>query len=219
MRAHHVLTLFLPLALASQADAQIAGDRARSWEAGFHIVDMSSVFVAHSFGAALDVDSTVGYGFTGAYNFTNRFALMLDYNWARPHYLATFVPDGPGPVQTISTDLGVSTIQGKGVYYFLDGSVTPFVELGFGWTEVDSNIIDGPPITGCWWDFFWGYVCQNYYDTYAETNTSYSYGVGVRWDFSPEFMLRGSIGRLEIDIDGGKNPSLDTVQFDFAWRY
>ncbi|HSG66734.1 MAG TPA: porin family protein [Gammaproteobacteria bacterium] len=215
-----LLILCLAMAFAAHAQAQRAGDRARSWEAGFHVVDMSSVLVADSAGSSIDVDNAVGYGFTGAYNVTNNFAVVLDYNWATPDYVARFVPDGPGPVRTISTELDITTIHVKAAYYFLNGSVTPFVELGLGWTNVDSNVLTGPPTTGCWWDPFWGYICESFYDTYSETDTSYSYGFGVRWDIAPEFMMRGSIGTLEVDIDSeGGDPSIDTVQFDFAWRF
>jgi opacity protein-like surface antigen len=219
-QTRHLLLLVFALSFAAQAYAQRSGDRARSWEAGFHIVDMSSVSVGDSAGSSIDVDNTVGYGFTGAYNVTNNFAVVLDYNWATPDYVATLVPDGIGPERTIATELDVSTIHVKGAYYFLNGAVTPFVELGLGWTNIDSNIISEPPITGCWWDPFWGYICETFYNTYSETNTSYSYGVGVRWDISPEFVMRGSIGTLEVDIDGeGGDPSIDTVQFDFGWRF
>lgn len=200
--------------------AQVRSDRAGSWEAGFHIASMSSASLDGSFGAALNVDDGFGYGFTGGYNFTDRIAIMVDANWARPDYVATFVPDGPGQPQTLRTKLDVGTIQAKGVYYFLDGELTPFVEAGLGWTSVDSNIVNGPPITGCWWDFFWGYVCRNFYETYTDTTVSYSAGVGVRWDLGPEYTVRATLGTLAIDIDAdGEEPNIETLQLEFAWRY
>jgi len=220
MHTHYCLGLLLWLALVSQAHSQGSADRAGSWEAGFHLSSMSSAALDGPFGASLDLDNDIGYGFTGGYHFTDRFALMVDANWARPDYLATFVPDGPGLPQTIGTKLDVTTIQGKGVFHFFDGDLTPFVELGFGWSSVDSNIIDGPPITGCWWDFFWGYICRNFYETFTETTTSYSAGIGVRWDLSPEYTMRAGLGTLAIDIDaGGENPNIETLQFDFSWRF
>jgi len=206
--------------LCGQAQAQLAGERAGTWEAGFHIADMSSVSVLGSFGAAIDVDNDVGYGLTGTYHFTNRLAVMLEASWSRPDYVATFVPDSPGLPQRISTKLDVTTVQAKGVFHFFEGDVTPFVELGLGWTNVDSNIIDGPVLTDCWWDFFWGFICRDIFDTYHQTEMSYSAAVGVRWDFAENFTIRGSVGTLEIDIDGAsEDPSVDTVDFGFAWRF
>jgi len=220
MRRHRTLGLLASLILGSQALAQGAADRAGTWEAGFHLTTMSSASLDGPFGASLKLDDGFGYGFNGGYNFTNRFALMVDANWASPDYLATFVPDGPGLPQTISTQLDIATIQGKGVFYFLEGRISPFIEAGFGWSSVDSNILDGPPITGCWWDFFWGYVCRSFFETYTDTTTSYSAGVGIRWDLGPDLMMRGSLGTLAIDIDAqGEQPNIETIQFEFAWRF
>jgi opacity protein-like surface antigen len=203
-----------------QVHSQGLGGRAGTWEAGFHVVDMSAVSLDGIAGSFLDVDDDIGYGFTGAYNFTNRFAVMLDVNWAKPDYTATFVPDGPGSRATISTNLDVVTIQAKGVFHLLEDDLTPFIEAGVGWTNVDSNIIEGPPITGCWWDPWWGYICESFYETYSETRTSYSAGFGIRWDMSSDLALRGSVGILEVDTGHDtEDARVDTVQFDFAWRF
>lgn len=220
MRARCILGFCGLLVLASSAHAQRFGDRAASWEAGFHISAMSSASLDGPFGASLALDDDTGYGFTGAYNFSNRFAVVLDANWALPDYVATFVPDGPGAPQTISTKLDVTTVQAKGVLYLLDGGLTPFVELGLGWSMVDSNIIDGPPITGCWWDFFWGYICRNVYETFTETNLAYSAAVGIRWDIAEEYTIRASLGTLALDIDaGGEDPNIEVLQVGFGWRF
>ena len=213
-------SLLAVLLLASAAHAQRSSDRAGTWEAGFHVVDMSSLSMSGTSGTSLDVSGEIGWGFTGGYNFTNRFAAMLDVNWADPDYRATFVPDGIGAPQTVSASLDVGSIHAKAVFHFLDGDITPFVEAGFGWTTVDSNIIDGPPLTGCWWDPWWGYICDTFYSTYHDTRTSYSAGVGIRWDMSPDLMLRGSVGVLEIDTSQSvEDASVDTIQVDFAWRF
>ncbi len=50
--------------------------------------------------------------------------------------------------------------------------------------------------------------------------TSYSAGIGVRWDPSSKYTMRASLGTLAIDIDaGGENPNIETLQFAFAWRF
>ncbi len=75
-------------------------------------------------------------------------------------------------------------------------------------------------ITDCWWDFFWGFVCRDFYETYSETEVSYSAGVGVRWDIDASYAMRASIGKLEVDVDGIRSdPSIDTLRFEFAWRF
>jgi len=206
--------------LVGVSGVAFAQDRAGTWDVGFQVIDMSSELLTGSQGSSLDVDDEIGYGFTGAYNFTNRFAVGLDLNWASPDYTATRILEGTGQSNTIRAELDVVTIQAKGIFYFLEGDITPFVEAGVGWTEVDSNIVDGPPTTGCWWDPWWGYICQSFFDTYSDTRTSYSASVGLRWDLAPEFTLRGSIGLLEIDTDRAtEDAEFDTLRVDFAWRF
>jgi len=181
---------------------------------------MSSESINGVEGSTLDVDDQIGYGFAGAYNFTNRLAVGLDLNWTSPDYTATRILEGTGQADTISAELDVVNIQVKAILHFLERPITPFVEAGVGWTQVDSNIIDGPPTTGCWWDPWWGYVCSNFYDTYTETRTSYSAAVGIRWDMGQGLMLRGSLGLLEVDTSSAtEDAELDTLRVDFAWRF
>lgn len=217
MRLYSASVLCLLLGLSTLASAQ---DREGTWDVGFHVMDMSSVVISGVEGSMLDVDDQIGYGFTGAYNFTNRLAVGADLNWTSPDYTATRVLEGTGQTDTISAELDVVNIQVKGTFHFLEGPLTPFVEAGVGWTQVDSNIIDGPPTTGCWWDPWWGYVCSNFYDTYTETRTSYSAAVGIRWDMGQGLMLRGSLGLLEVDTSSAtEDAELDTLRVDFAWRF
>jgi len=205
---------------SSLASAQMVRDRAGTWEAGFLIADMTSESLSGENGAKLEVGSDVGWGFTGGYNFTNRLAVLADWTWSNPSYDATRIREDTGQPDTISASLDISTLHVKGVFYFLDGALTPFVEAGIGWTYIDSNIVDGPPTTGCWWDPWWGYVCQSFFDTYSETRTSYSAAVGIRWDLRNEMSLRGSYGVLEVDTSSAtEDASLDTFRIDLSWRF
>ncbi|MDH3419002.1 MAG: porin family protein [Gammaproteobacteria bacterium] len=220
MALKRLAAILLLLTLCCQAQAQLSRDRAGTWEAGFHLADLSAVALDGSVGSFLEIDGSTGYGFAGAYNFTNRLALMLDANWSSPNYRARFVPDGAGSPQILRTRLDVATLHLKGVVYLFDGDLTPFVEGGLGWTNIDSNIVDGPPFTNCWWDPWWGYICRSFYETYSETRTSYSAALGLRWDFSADLMLRGSVGVLKVDTGADtEDASLDTVRFDLAWRF
>ena len=51
-----------------------------------------------------------------------------------------------------------------------------------GWTYLDSNIIDDYGGTFCWWDPWWGYVCNGYTSTYGADGVSYALGAGVRFE-------------------------------------
>ena len=164
----------------------------------------------------------LGFTLGGTYNFTNRFALGFGFGWLSPDYTATFVPDdgGVNQTETLRAELDVFSLYGKGTFNFIEGPITPFVEATLGWTAVDSNIADGPPVTGCWWDPWWGYICSSFYDTYSEDLTSWSYAAGVRWDVNRMWGLKASYGVLELETSSRtEDASIDMFTIQAIFRY
>jgi opacity protein-like surface antigen len=220
MRTRSFFWALALLAGATTASAQ--GDREGTWDFGFALFDTSSEALSGEAGAALDVEGDLGWGFTTSYNITNRLAIGGDFTWLSPDYKATTVVDNPGPIDTeytVDAELDVATLHLKGTFYFMEGDFTPYVEAGGGWTRVDSNIADGPPTTGCWWDPWWGYICTNFYDTYAETQTSWAYSIGLRWDVSTDFSVRGSYGIWEVDSNRSEDFESEVLRLEFGWRF
>jgi len=113
---------------------------------GLQVVDTSSETLSGKEGSGLSVGSQTGWGISGGYNFSNRLAILGDWTWSKPSYDATFLIEDTGEFETISASLNINTLQVKGVFYFTEGALAPFIEAGLGWT---SNIADGPPTTGC----------------------------------------------------------------------
>jgi opacity protein-like surface antigen len=211
-----VLTLF-----AGLASAQVY-EREGTWDAGFLLVDTGDDTINGDFGSSLTFKGDLGWGFYGNYNFNNHFALGVDWSHISPDYILTYRQDNggiPGLLQTISHEGDIGNLHIKGTFNFLAGAFTPFVEAGFGWTWIDSNIADGPPSTGCWWTWY-GYVCSNFYDTYSSTQTSYTYAAGLRWDISPDFSLRADYGVMEIDTSSAASDlQTEALRIGFGWRF
>ncbi len=207
------------VALAEGAAAQELG-RARTWEFGFNVFDTSSVALAGDGGSSIDVDGDIGYGAVGAYNFTDRLALSAELNWTTPSYSAVLTAEDTGLDAVVDTELEVSLLMVKGVYYVLERDLTPFVEVGIGWADIDSNIVEGPPLTRCWWDPWWGYVCRQFYDTYTDTRTTYAAALGVRFDFGRSNVLKASLGTLRIDTsDRTEDHEQDVVRVEVLWKF
>ena len=208
------------LGISAGSSAQVVRDRAGSWDIGFHLLDTGSETLRGDQGSAIDVEGELGWGFSGIYNFNSRLALGFEASWVKPNYFATRVLEGTLETDTLRAELGVFNLHAKGVYNFLEGPVTPYIEAGLGWTDIDSNIVNGPPTTGCWWDPWWGYVCDTFFDTYSETRTSISAAVGLRWELNQTTVIKASYGTLEIDTARAtEEASLDTLRVEFAWRY
>jgi opacity protein-like surface antigen len=213
-------TFLVLLGLSGVAAAQ--GDRAGTWEAGFSLADLSGeTLTGQRPGVSLDVSDDISWGGTMNYNLTDRLALGGDFWFSSPDYQATRVLDNAGQTtQSISSELDIWTIQLKGTFNFIDGPFTPFVEVGAGWTEIDSNIPDGPPTTGCWWDPWWGYVCTSFYDTYSETRTSMIYGAGLRWEMGNGVILKGSYSLLDVETNqASEDAELDVIRLDLLWSF
>ena len=76
-------------------------------------------------------------------------------------------------------------MSGNAIWHLMDGPLTPYVGAGLGWTWIDTNVPTGPPVTGCWWDPWWGYVCYTDYPTKTTDAFSYQAILGVRYEFNP----------------------------------
>jgi opacity protein-like surface antigen len=108
----------------------------------------------------------------------------------------------------------------NGTWNILKGNFTPYLQLGLGWTHVDSNVADGPPVTGCWWDPWWGYVCADFFSTYKDTRFSWNAGLGVRYDFQNRMFLKGSINRIFVDgAQDAADPEFDLWRVELGWRF
>jgi len=210
----------LLLSLLSVSAMAQSGDRARTWDVGVQLSGVASDTLTGSNNSFLNVESEVGFGFWGTYNLNSRFALGFDFNWTQPRYTARFVPEnGTTPVD-IQHRMDLFTGQGKAVFHLLEGPITPYIEGGLGWTRVDSNVADSPPVTGCWWDPWWGYVCDSFYSTYGDTVTSYSGAVGLRWDINNYYTMRAAYGLLVLDTkSGAADAELEMWRLEFAWRF
>jgi hypothetical protein len=197
-----------------------SGDREQTWDVGVSVFNLGSVNLDGQMGSSINTESEYGFGFWGNYNLTNRWALGFDISYVQPRYTATFVPDSALEPETVSTRMDLWTFQGKAVFNLLEGPLTPYIEGGFGWTNVDSNIIAGTPSTGCWWDPWWGYVCDTFYSTYGDTLTSFSGAVGVRWDFNNYYGMRFAYGVLDLDTSSGtEDGNFEMWKAEFTWRF
>jgi len=218
MRAISVVVIFL--AIPGIALAQ--GNRARSWEWSFAALYQESKDMGSEGGSTLDIDDSVGLGVNVGYNFSNRLTVGFDLDYISPDYRAVLVDDmviPPGST-VIDHEFTQWNFRFKGTYSLLDGPLQPFVEAGLGWTNVDSNVADGPPIVGCWWHPWWGYICDGYYDTFSNTTFTYGAGLGFRYHFPGGTFLKASYNVWELDDVGNVgDSSLSGARVEFGWGF
>ena len=189
------------------------------WEASLLVQGAGGVDLGGESGSSIEVDDTIGWGFTIGYNLTANWNFSYKFTLASPDYTATIVPEPPegeDPVpRVIDYQLDKYSHALNATWNWFDGPLTPFLQGGIGWTRIDSNIPSQPPQTGCWWDPWWGYICDTTWKTYETSDFAYNLGIGLRWDINGALFLRGSYNREWVSVDSG-DLDFDTLSLDMG---
>ena len=129
-------------------------------------------------GTTAKIDDTVGFNFQFGYNFNEHWNVGGLFSWSQPDYQAVLQPvqGNPSGARTQHGTIQTNTFALVTTYHFLAGPVTPFVDANLGGTHVNTDIADGPPVIGCYWDPWFGNVCGVAQPT--KSGTYLSYGVG-----------------------------------------
>jgi opacity protein-like surface antigen len=212
MRIERVLASVVVTILASISVIADASNRDQRGEWAVQALYNLSDKQNGEFDSGMDVDSSVGFGFSLGYNFTSNLALSGEFGYMKPDYKATFVSD-EGETKVIDHRMSIFNSQLNGIYNFGSGAFTPYVQAGLGFTYFDSNVATDSPRTGCWWTWY-GYVCSSYYDTYDTTNFSYNLGAGLRYEFNRNTFVRGGMSRTWMN--GSDNVSLDVWKLEIG---
>jgi len=167
-------------------------------------------------GSSADINSNLGFGFALNYNVNNHFQVGGIFSWSSRNYTASIV-DQNGATTKATGYLESSTIGLNATYFFMPSGFTPFVTGGIGSTFIDTNIPNGVPSTGCWYDPWYGYICNTYTPTKTQSAFSYTAGAGVRFEMNRVFSVQGSYNKMWIDLSSGK-PDLDVWRLDFVFR-
>jgi opacity protein-like surface antigen len=195
-----------------------SGGRGGTWDFYLPLTYADSAVISGQNGSSVDVNAGFGFGFGFGYNFNDNLHLNGLFTWNSRSYDALAVrPDGS--TAQYSNYMYTSTFMLNAVYYFMEGSFTPFVTGGAGITYVDTNIQDGPTTGTCWYDPWWGYICSSYAPTKTENDVSYSAGLGVRYDLNRQFSLQGSYNKTWIDFSkASTQPDFDLWRLDIIFR-
>jgi opacity protein-like surface antigen len=119
-------------------------------------------------GSKVDLDATWGFGFGFGYNLSDHFQMNGLFSWSARNYDATLVEDPGGTPRKFGSTEYSSTFSLNGIFYLLPGDISPFVSGGLGIAYIDTSIPTGVGQTVCWWDPWYGYVCNSRYPTKTE---------------------------------------------------
>lgn len=204
--------------------AAAESERGTKWQTSIPLTFTSGGSYDSEEGTSVDVNDDLGWGFGFGYHINNRFLVGVDLTWLSANYnvsLATDINNDqvPDATTTVSGTLDASNLQFFGQWNILGGRVTPFLRASLGSTWIDSNIPSGPATGTCWWDPWYGYICNTWQPTFEDTSLAYGAAVGVRGELTPAFFIEGSYSVLWIDFDKAGNQSFDGVRVNVGWVF
>jgi|SRR5688572_17849073 opacity protein-like surface antigen len=169
-------------------------------------------------GSKLSLEDDLGWGFGVGYNINERLNIGGFVSWRTIDYTAT-IADDINPLNTTAYSgwLDTGNFAASAIFNLLPRAFTPYVQGTVGWAMVDTNIPAGIS-SGCWWDPWWGYVCDTYATTYGEDGVAYSLGGGINLQPSDIFFIRVGYDRMWIDMDDA-NDSADLFRVDAGFLY
>jgi len=193
--------------------------RAGRWEAAIEGRFQDYQTIHFNPGITLDPSSSVGAGFSLGYNLDQYLNLSFEIFGDSADYSGT-VDTGTSSKGVIDGSLDTSSGQFNVTYHWFDSAVTPFVSAGVGWTYIDSNIAKNFVGSECWYHPWYGYVCNDVYDTYHDTVLSYNAAIGLRVDLSDGLFLRGSVGRQWVYMDAtSTHPAIDFGKVELGFMF
>jgi opacity protein-like surface antigen len=204
------------LAVCGLANAQ---SRETGWEVGADLVYQDGNEFDFDGGTTVNLDAEWGISVTFGYRFNANLELQFALDWSDVDYTADLRRD-IGTFSRVSGEMEAFTPRVNLQFNFMQGPFTPFVMGGVGYAFIYTNIPNGRPQSGCWWDPWYGYICTTVQPTRSADEFVYQGGVGIRWDFSDTGSLRAAYERHYIDLSHADSaPFVDQAKIGFSFRY
>lgn len=219
MKVRILVVAALALLAANVAAAQSKikeTDRAQNWDLSIQTRYTSSQDYSLPKNTNLSIDDDLGWGFGFSYNMNERFSLGMLIAWRSVNYDATYSDaTDTSTIDNYGGQLDTGTFAAMGQWNVLPKTLTPYVNGGIGWTMVDTNIVADYQV-GCWYDPWWGYICNGYTSTYGEDAASYALGAGVRFEPSEAVFIQVGYEMDWLDLDNVDSYNIFRVDVGFT---
>lgn len=206
---------FLASTLSVDANAKYT-KRSDKWEASFKLLNNQATDIDGQNGSKTAMESDYGWGFTLGYNLNPHILFNFDLSSSTPSYKATLIDADDGSSHQINHKMDLIESQFNVIYSVFASQFTPYIQAGAGWSFVDSNIATGPPGSVCWWDPWWGYVCDTYQNTFNDTRFSYNVAVGFRYELDNSLFFRASYKQAWIDFSHSDDASIGSYHLEIG---
>ena len=217
MKSRYIVSL---AALCSCWSLAAHADRDTGWEFGGELIYQTSQDISGDNGSTAALDDDIGLALTFGYRVNANLEVQFGVDWNTVDYTAHLVSEDfpnisanvDGEMESFTTRVGLN-------YNFIDGPITPYVNGTIGYSFIDTNIPDGPPQTGCWWDPWYGQICGTWQNTRSLDKFIYGAGLGVRWDTSDTLSVRLEYQKRWIDASDAGSPDFDQFKLGVTFMY
>lgn len=209
----------LMLALLLGAAAADAQSREGRWEFTLGTNYQLGADLEGEGGSTLATDDDFGFLMNAGYHFSDSLQTSFGVAWQSVGYDADVVQENGSEVG-ITGAYDAWILSANLILNLGEGPLVPFVGAGIGYTWIDTNIPNGLPSTGCYWDPWWGYICTTYYPTASTDAFSYQALAGVRFAFNPSTFLRATYNSQWLQLDNfDSTPRFDSVLLEIGWMF
>ena len=199
---------------------ELAMDDGRPWQGRLGINYQPTTDIDFDGGSAVEFNSSTGFLVGLGYELSDHLEIGANFTFDERDYEGSLAGDEPGEVFGIRGDLESMGVMFDLSYYFLTGRIRPFLATGVGWNFVDTNIPTQPPQVGCWWNPWYGYVCEDFQETKNVDGLAYQAAAGVQYRMNPSLSLNASYRMSWLDMpkaDG--TPTFDAIQLILNWGF
>lgn len=212
-----LLSIIALLALSYSVNSEAKyTKRDGKWESSFQLLNSLSTDFDGQNGSGVEIDSDIGWGFTVGYNVNPHILVNYQFSATTPDYDATFIREDDGIAFPIRRDMDLYNSQFNFVYNLMAEQFTPFVQAGLGWSYLDSNVAKGPSSTVCFWDPWYGLICDGYQNTFDDTRFSYNVAAGVRYELDNSMFIRASYQQNWISMSHSDDLSVAMVHLEIG---
>ncbi len=165
------------------------------------------------------MDDTGLGGFGIAWHFSDFFSMHGDFMFGG----ATFSGDLPtetGGTIHIKQDAFIQTGRFNIDYNIINRRITPFVTAGIGYQYLETELTHVPPSTVCWWDPWWGWICESGHPYAWETDFTWNVGAGFRWNITDNLFVKATGGANWLEYSGahGVTTQIEGI-FAIGWTF
>ncbi|HSC26642.1 MAG TPA: outer membrane beta-barrel protein [Vicinamibacterales bacterium] len=195
-------------------------DDGSPWQARIGATYQPTTDVDFDGGSTVEFNSSTGFTVGVGYELSRYLELGATINYDERDYEGMLAGDAPGEVFPVRGGLDTMGVMFDLSYYFLTGRFRPFIGTGVGWSFLDTNVATQPPQVGCWWNPWYGYVCDAFQDTKSVDGFAYQAIAGVQYRWNPSFSMSGSYRMSWLDVpkaDG--TPTFDAIQLILNWGF